>query len=432
MFPAPLILTLSIVTSPVCLTLDGPITYGLVSGIAAVLVAVVGLRIQPGEAEFLSSLVRPLAVVAVLLAVAIFIQLLPSGSIGLANPIWKSAAEALSRSVVGSITIDRGATLISLTRFLSFLAVAFVAAAVAIDRRRAGWILFALTLATSLSALFVLVRGFGGISLPNGPEGLLPMIAATDSAGLGIILAMAMTLQSVERATPTPSQDGSRWSVLRILACLVAIAVCSLAVLVSPIGGTSFALMCGIATFVVATVTRRFNLDAWGYSAILSVVLVAVIAAVALGSKERAMDLTVAFANSPQSTLVNVTQRILAETSWLGTGAGTFSDVLPIYRDFGELTVGNVAPTAASALAIEMGRPFLWVTVVASFALAVKLLRGAARRGRDSFYSTAGASIVVATTILAFINHGPLNTAVWVVVASTIGIGIAQSKSRSV
>src|SRR5262249_244592 len=149
--------------------------------------------------------------------------------------------------------IDRGATLISLMRFLSFLAVALVAAAVAIDRRRASWILFALTLATSLSALFVLVRGFGGISPSNGPEGLLSMIAATDNAGLGIILAMAMTLQSVERAMPTSDQD-IRWSVLRVLACLVAIAVCFLAVVASPVGGTGFALMCGIGTLVVATV----------------------------------------------------------------------------------------------------------------------------------------------------------------------------------
>jgi len=76
-----------------------------------------------------------------------------------------------------------------------------------------------------------------------------------------------------------------------------------------------------------------------------------------------------------------------------------------------------------------MGRPFLWVAVIASFALAFILLRGAVRRRRDSFYSTAGASIVVTSTILAFINHGPLNTAVWVVVASAIGIGVAQSKS---
>src|SRR5690242_6016771 len=370
MFPAPLILTLFIVTSPVCLTIDGPVTYGVVSGIAAVLVAVVGLRIHSGEAEFLSSLVRPLAVVAILLVVVILIQLLPSGGLGLANPIWKSAAEALSSSVVGSITIDRGATLISLMRYLSFLAVAFVAAAVAIDRRRAGWILFALTLATTLSALFVLVRGFGGIGPSNGPEGVLPMTAATDSAGLGVILAMAMTLQSVERAMPTLGQDGSVWSVLRVLAYVAAIAVCSLTVVMSPVGGTSYALVCGITTFVVATITRRFNLDVWGYSAILSVVCVAVIAAVALRPKERAMDLTVAFTNSPQSPLVNVTQRILAETSWLGTGAGTFSDVLPIYRDFGELTAGDVAPTAAAAIAIEMGRPFLWVAVIASFALA--------------------------------------------------------------
>jgi hypothetical protein len=143
-------------------------------------------------------------------------------------------------------------------------------------------------------------------------------------------------------------------------------------------------------------------------------------------------DFTLAFAASPQSPLIALTRRILTETSWLGTGAGTFAAILPVYRDINELAAGNVAPTAAAAIAIEMGKPFLVAAIIGGIALIIMLLRGAARRGRDSLYPTAGASCVVAITILAFNNQGVFNTSVLVIVATTIGMAIAQSKSRSV
>ena len=153
MFPAPLFLALLIVTTPLILIFDGPIFHGVVVAAAAVLVAIVGFRIRPGEAGFLSSVIRPIAIVAAFPALWMLIQVLPLGTIGLAHPIWESAAAALGRPLAGSISIDPGATLISLVRYLSMAAIAFVASAVAVDRRRAEWILFALTIADRKSVV---------------------------------------------------------------------------------------------------------------------------------------------------------------------------------------------------------------------------------------------------------------------------------------
>ena len=433
MFPAPLFLVLLILSSPLCLIFDGPLTYGLITATAAVLVAIIGLRIRPGEAEFLSSLIRPVALVAVLPALAILIQLMPLRSIGLANSIWQSAATALSRSVIGSITVDPGATLICLARYLSLAGLVFVTAAVAIDRRRARWILFALTTATALTALMLLVVGLGDAAQLDIQDRAHFIAAATNSAVLGIILAIAAALQTLERPNaPSQGQDDSPVLVLLVFVlCLAAIATCSLAVFNYATSGAYFALTIGVATFVVALIIRRFQLDAWGYSAILAIVVVVAIAALALRLGNRMTDSTLAFAASPQSPLIALTRRILAETSWLGTGAGTFAAILPVYRDINELAAGNVAPTAAAAVAIEMGKPFLVAAIFGAIALIIMLLRGAARRGRDSLYPTAGASCVVAMTILAFNNQGVFNTSVLVIVATTIGMAIAQSKSRS-
>jgi hypothetical protein len=77
-----------------------------------------------------------------------------------------------------------------------------------------------------------------------------------------------------------------------------------------------------------------------------------------------------------------------------------------------------------------MGRPFLWVILLAAIALVVMLLRGALLRRRDSFYSTAGASCLVAGMLLAFGNAALFSTPVLIIVAVIVGIAIAQSKSR--
>lgn len=431
MFPAPLILVLIILISPLCLIFDGPITYGLIAAAAAVLVTIIGVRIRPGEAEFLSPLIRRVAFVAAIPVLAFLFQLLPLGSLGLANPIWRSAAAALSRPVVESISIDPGATTICLVRYLSLAGLLLATAAVTIDRRRAGWVLYALTMVTTLAALIAF--GLAGNIKLSADGRTMAVVAVTNASVLGIILATAAALQTLQRpASPSPRQDNPLLTLLAFVLCLVALATCALYVFQHATSGVYIALMFGLATLVVAIIIRRTQLDAWGYSAVAAVVVVIVIAALALRLGDRTIDSTLVLSNATQSPLAALTRRILSETGWLGTGAGTFAAILPVYRDIDELTAGNVAPTAAAAIAIEMGKPFLWLTIIGSTALVVMLLRGAARRGRDSLYPAAGASCAVAIMLLAFNNHGVFNSLVLVIMAAIVGLAIAQSKSRSV
>ena len=434
MFPAPLFLIILIVTTPVTLIFDGQIIYGLVTAAVAVSVAIVAIRIRPGEASFLVTIIRPVIVVAAVPALWMLVQVLPLKTVGLAHPIWESAATALGRPVAGSISIDPGDTLISLIRYLSAVAVAFVAAAVAVDRRRAEWILVALTVATTLIALMVLPAGFGGLTFLNNSDGGPIANAATDSVALGVILALVTALHTFERRQTQRTDRGGLtvWFWLVFVTCLVALAICAFVLIVSATSQTYFSVACGVATLAVAVVVRRFNLGPWGYSATISIALLVAIAAIALRSDGRTVDLTLAFATHASAPLIAITQRVLTETNWAGTGAGTFAAVLPIYRDIDELAVGPMAPTTAAAIAVEMGRPFLWVNVMAAIALTVTLLRASLRRGRDYLYSTAGASCVVAVTLLAFGNAGLLSTPVSIIAIAVVGIAIGQSKSRSI
>src|SRR5437660_933277 len=97
----------------------------------------VAIDVRPGEGTHLARVFRPMAVVAILPALWMTIQLLPIPGSGLLHPIWVSAREALHNSTWGSISIDTGATLIALTQYLTVIGVAFAAAAVSIDRERA-------------------------------------------------------------------------------------------------------------------------------------------------------------------------------------------------------------------------------------------------------------------------------------------------------
>ena len=428
MFPLLLFLILLIVTTPAFIIFDGPIVHGFVALVAALSVGTVAWCIRAGDARFLTTVIRPVAIVALVPAVWMLIQLLPLNT-GLAHPIWESAAAALRKPIAGSISIDPGDTLVSLVRYLSVAAIAIWAASVAVDRWRAEWILIALTLAASLIALMVLSARLTGLAVfdNSGPAGP----AATDCASLGVVVAATAAFHMYERGKTQPLERNlAFWHRLTFAACLIATAICGMAVIVAATSQSYFAIACGIATLVVAAVTRRFSFGPWGYSAIISVALVVAIGAVALRSGTRTPDLTLAFAARAPASLIAVTQRALMEVSWTGTGAGTFAAILPIYRDIDELVLGSAAPTGAAAIAIEMGRPFFWAVFLAALALVVTLLRGALLRRRDSFYSAAGAGCVVTGMLLLFGNSGLFSTPAVIITAAVIGIALAQSKSR--
>ena len=178
-------LALLIGATPAIIIFDGPIVHGLVAATAAAALAIVALSIRPGEAGHLRTLIRPLAVIATVPALLMLMQIAPLNIVGLAHPIWQSAAAALGQSIAGSISIDIGATLISLGRYLSTIAIVFLATAVAVDRQRAEWVLSALTAATTFIALVVIYVALGGFTLFSNGNDAAASGAATEASSSG-------------------------------------------------------------------------------------------------------------------------------------------------------------------------------------------------------------------------------------------------------
>jgi hypothetical protein len=429
---ARLILIVLLCASPAIVLFDGAIMHGVLAGVAAVGIAIVSRTMRPGETEFLVSIIRRPVVFGAIPALWMLIQVLPSGP--LAHSIWSSAATGLGHPVMGTISIDTGASVMALGEYLTVLAVAIWSAAVAVDRQRAEAILFALMTATALIGLTVAATKLFGLPYLNSKTPVSELTQAIDCVAMGVIIAAIAIIRTLERyETRHASPDRSVPGLLRTFAaCAAALAVCIAVLIITAPIGTLVATGYGVAALTSVVLIRRLGLGTWGTLAI-AVPAIAIAGFLVVSEPGlRAKSFTLAFATQAPASLTSMSQRILDDAPLTGTGAGTFAAIAPIYREIDDQTAPSTAPTAAAALAVELGRPMLWLIVAAMVGTIFILLRASLRRGRDSFYPAAGASCLITLLFLCFMNAGALGTAAAMIAAATLGLAFAQSRSRTV
>ena len=417
------ILVALICAAPAILLWDGLIVQGIVAGVLCAALAIIARTLRPGETELLVSTVRPVAAMAAVPALWMLIQALPLGAF--AHPIWKSVGTALGRPVTGAISIDPSATVIAFGQYISMGAVALVSAAVAVDRQRAEWILFALAGAVAAIALLLLGQGLfysgGGLtSLPQAP--------AVGCAAMGAIIACSACVRTIERYETRQAhpQRSVPTLVRTLVASSAALVICVAALLVNGTREAVTAAGCGIAAFACMMIIRRFG--AWYAILIVASALSVVVLVIATHPGDRAKSPLLAFAAPPTAT----SERVLGDAPLAGTGAGTFAALARIYREMDDPPSDPVASTTAATYAIELGQPILWLIALATAGSIIILLRASLQRQRDSFYPAMGGSCLITQLLLAFVDAGLLATAAGLLTAAALGLAFAQSKSRSV
>lgn len=399
----------------------------------ALMVLIVAWGIRPGAAAFLSGIISPAVILSLVPALWIVIQAIPLAFNGLRHPIWISAEAALGRPLWGSISISPGDTLIGLARYFSACGLFFVATAISIDRQRAEVILLWLASVTTLFALLLIVHDLGGFVFLGEISSIGPRATITAAATLGTVLSSATVIYAIERYETRRSRaDFSR----PLFMIIIGTAICALIVtLIAVIFFTSkpaiFAALSGVGTFILIVGIRRIGLGSrMGF--ILAGVAVAVpLSVIALDLFVKAPDLSVRFLTEAPKSLVDLTQRIITDTNWAGSGAGTFAALLPIYQDTSDPIVASVAPTTAAGFLIELGRPAMWVAVIAALACIAWLTHGALQRGRDSFFTAAGTSCAVVLTLEAFFDASLSGSAIIVIAMTVLGLAVSQSVSRT-
>jgi hypothetical protein len=430
-FTAYLLLASLIVAAPALALFGGAVLQHLASALAACALGAAALGLRPGEAAHWGKTIRPVAVTLALPALWILIQALPMPLGAFAHPIWASAAEALNRRLIGHISIDPGATVVALGRYLSLGALLMAFAAVAIDRRRAEWILFLIAGACAAGAVILIIHDIAGSSFIGAESGATPRSALNALAALGVVGAGGAIDRAVERyETRRARAQMTRARFLQALAaCALASAACSFALLYAAPRPIGVAGALGLATLGIVIIIRRLALRRWTAGALFAgVVLIG--AAVAAGQTGPSTNVTLRFTAGEPPPTVSISERMMMDTV-AGTGAGTYPALYPIYAGIDDPAFAATAPTFAAQIAVELGWPVLGLVVVLALAAIGSLLRGALSRGRDSFHPAVAAGGLVTLTVAAFCDASLLTTSVLVIATAVLGLGIAQSVGRT-
>ena len=421
------ILVALLCVSPVLLLWDGRVAQGIVAAMAAVGLAMTAISLRPVETSFLVSVTRASLTAAAVPVIWIVLQILPLGIF--AHPIWKSAATALHQPILGSITIDPALSLMSLGYYLTLIAIAFLSAAVAVDRHRAEWILFALTGAATITGLFVI--GWHFFPLASWFPAL-QFAQAIDCVSLGTIVTLTNCIRAVERYEMRNARQIKPPNLRSFALSLTALAISLLAFALLAEQQIVFATAYGLFALAGQLIIRRFGLGSWGVAGMAIPALSIAAILVTSHPSQREASAPLAFASGSSPARIELNQRMLNDAPGVGTGAGTFPALAPIYREKDDPPSASVPATTASAFAIELGKPAFWLILVGTAGFIVILLRASLRRGRDSFYPAMAGGTLLATALLAFTNAGQLGMSPGLIVAAIVGLGIGQSESRTI
>ena len=247
---------------------------------------------------------------------------------------------------------------------------------------------------------------------------------------VGIMLFAASGIMLFEKYE---RRHGPRISLSRPLVP-IGVTTAGLAICVSTLiaGDTSHAIFfvaaCGLATIVVIYAVRRMG---FGPRTGLAMACVAIIAAAMIiwtKGDQTLGELSLRYVTAASGPEVTLDKRILDAVGSTGSGAGTFSAISTIYGAQGPS--GFRPATFAAKIAIELGRPALWIIVGLACVQIALFARGAFNRGRDCSYALAGAGVTVAIVLDGFTRAALPNLAISLLVAVTLGLGIGQSIGR--
>ncbi|WP_407119877.1 hypothetical protein [Bradyrhizobium sp. STM 3561] len=374
----------------------------------------------------LGRLLRPFLMMSLVApALWMILQLVPIPVRGLGHSIWTIASAALNEPLVERFTVDLCATMFSLAQYNVILSTALIIAVVTVEKQRAAQVLYGLAGITTLSSgltIWITVNRSHD-SLPS--EHTSVITTASIAATIGVLVSTALAIRAfdqLQRRGPRPrSQAGPT---IRLLLAIVSLIVSMAAVSIGTDFTTMVAILLGDGTLLAVVAIRRWFFGPWGTAGVLATIAIVFFASFTIIPINRNADLTIALATETQTA----TERMLQDVGPVGSGAGTFNALLPIYREIGT-TATPERTTAAATIAIEMGRAFLCGLLVVTLVGACTLFKRSLSRGYDYVYAALGAGASVALPILAFAEDGVLNFGVSLLIAALYGLAFGQSLS---
>jgi hypothetical protein len=422
-----------VATTPILLVMRESIELPFVAFISSLALLLGASRITPAELERLATTAGRVKLLLAVPAAWVAVQLLPL-PLSLSNPIWASAAAAMPGLSFGHVTMNVADTLRALGIYCGWLIVVLAAMVTTADRRRAEFCLAALVLAT----IVIAIVGTALSVLPNmmmidARHGAAPAAAAA----LGCVLCLAAIQRLIERRpTRRSSADGARTSVVLLtILNMAALAIC-LTAMVHLSSSAWITALLGAMTVAAAALVSRFEPLRDGHRVIAAAIVTATVALAgtivllarsALASAESTL---IGLASMESEEAISVAERTMKDATWFGSGAGTYGALLPVYEKLDQ-PLQTSAPSLAIKLTIEWGPSAPAALTLCALVLASILIGAAMRRGRDSFYASAGAGCLIGLTYQSYFDASLLNPAVGLLTAVIVGLALAQATGRT-
>jgi hypothetical protein len=410
------------------LIFDGVLALSIVALAAGLLLVLLAVSLRAGEAVHAWNASRVAVPFLLLPVVLMLAQLIPFPP--LAHSVWSAAAAALNQPLSGSITIDTGATAVALSRYLALIAIVFASLCVSINRRHADVLLRVMTAIGLVLSLAMLIALFAApqLAAASGLGLRAPLVAI---ASLGVLLCATSIVRWVEQLDISRGKGAPGPAHGRSDATTNVIALAACAAVVMTIGSRTawLALLCALLPLIAVPFIRRFVNRVAVMRAAMGLALLLAVAVLAIQLAQGTGDAAVRIAAATDASQIGLAERMLADGKWLGSGAGTYSAIAPLYRTLADSAAVSIAPTAAAAFALGLGNPALALFAVLALGLAALLFDRALRRGRDSFYPALGGACLILMTFGMFIDNALLGTTVAVLSASITGLALGQSLS---
>jgi len=425
------LLTILLAATPVLAIVDGAFAQHAIVFAAAIILSLAAMAGQ-GEIDTATRLLKRFSLVMLYPVFWMVLQAVPLPFAALVNPIWSTTEIALNDpSLSGHISLDPGATLRTLISYFTLLSVVISTVIVTKDRHRAETTLFVLCAVTTFMSAEVLIdqlHSFSGVIPAAGTAAAAPFAAA---AALAALVNAAVIARAIERHLSKPDISrisGPLWFGLFSGVCGIAIALASMRALSQD--NLFAATVLGFLVMLFVTAVRRFGFRPWPSAVLFTILLTMAVAAAFPSFKAGFAAGLLEFVSGRSSVDTMVARRALSDTTWVGSGAGTFRSLSRAYLDFGVAPALN-PPSTAVSIAIEWGRPALFILVAAAAQLFLFTLRGAVRRGRDSFFASTATAAVLVVLCESFIDASLLSLPVQIIIAVIIGLGLSQSSGRT-
>ena len=394
------------------------------------------------------SLRVPLGLMAIVMAWAV-VQILPSPAASLAHPVWAEASLALGKTLTSSIsaTPDRGFDI--LLRWLSCMAVFWLALNHGRKSQNTRRLLLAVAISAAISAAYGLwaetsgAKTVLGVAKTQYIDSLTGTFINKNHAatffGFGILCAMSLLLMSIGSIPKIlgPSEKmrmlGQRLSGKHLIPPAALVLLVPALLMTDSRAGVVLTFLATAFLVIAARLTRSISRNV--FLAMLALVLLPAFLLLAFGGGTSLAERFGFFGQDwdVRMNIYKTTMEAIADAPFIGTGLGSFPDIFRLHHDGGITSAVTQAHNVYLELALELGIPAAILMLIACAWPALRCAAGMARRQQNRLLPATGAAVaLLAATHSAFdfsLQMPGLALVFWAIMGACAAQGWSTRKS---